>query len=81
MRLLPDDQELVSHGLQIGIVVDEHLAPPFDLAELRRHAELVVLQANPEAYRDVVVVAPGACNSSGGKPVARRSVALLAASS
>ncbi len=26
--LHPDDQELVSHGLQIGIVVDEHLAAP-----------------------------------------------------
>lgn len=27
-RLGPDEQELVSHGLQIGIVVDEHLAEP-----------------------------------------------------
>ena len=26
--LHPDEQELVSHGLQIGIVVDEHLAAP-----------------------------------------------------
>jgi small ligand-binding sensory domain FIST len=26
--LPPDEQELVSHGLQIGIVVDEHLAAP-----------------------------------------------------
>jgi small ligand-binding sensory domain FIST len=26
--LQPDEQELVSHGLQIGIVVDEHLAAP-----------------------------------------------------
>ena len=26
--LRPDEQELVSHGLQIGIVVDEHLAAP-----------------------------------------------------
>jgi len=26
--LAPDEQELVSHGLQIGIVVDEHLAAP-----------------------------------------------------
>jgi small ligand-binding sensory domain FIST len=27
-RLPPDEQELVSNGLQIGIVVDEHLAAP-----------------------------------------------------
>jgi small ligand-binding sensory domain FIST len=63
-RLPRDEQKLVSRGLQIGIVVDEHLAAPGQgepLCQFRHKADSAATlrrQAGAAAITDALLVAP-----------------------